>query len=667
MYSDDDLQKGYKDFMLYRKPKPYLLVYDNDEETWRTSLFRIEYMAEKDGKEPDATQISQSMDSVRTYRILRFFKTIQGFHEGYLDLTGRHRSRLAEIVPKWSSYLQGFSELLVCAHRSVNPVPGHTYEEESYTFDDPDMAEKFMSKWKIPSELVDFGILICQTRITLETIARNTGGPRIQKLCLVDLPFEILDVIFYQCRLSDARLLSATSKQLRKIGERHVLSNRTILLKRLRFLSEDMEIADLPPHNCIISSVFAARDEALALCQFLLNRRDLLDRLKTLFVGDQCSGNSLDPPFIRDYPFSDLDGGHFYSPFYKALENVISSSVNLTELTLLRITMALDIISSLCNLPNLDLLVLRVCTVSREAQRALSAAAAGAFACSARCLQIVVDDPAQHSYYAMIFCPNVTHFSVYALGESLLLPPPEIIWDKCQFLPTLKYFCLGRISLFDLPMFVEWIRRSLHGISPKITHFKVQTEYSISDTQIEFFLEALGTAPLEVLSIQGALHADLSLFDWIANHFPNLRGLTLVRRESALSRDTKWPLPTWVYARCLSAFPKLEYFRWNNFDKRTEQYTTYSLRYFEDPSLANDQHEISEAHTNERFFIRDDNTPILFGAFCPNLRTLVLSYSAYRISRPVEGNTIRADEVRDRYLGEYEFDVFFEGHWPHRK
>ncbi|KAG6820864.1 hypothetical protein H0H93_010691 [Arthromyces matolae] len=613
MYSDDDLQKGYKDFVLYWKAKPYLLVYDDDEEDWRTSLFQIERTAEEEGKEPDATKIAQSMDSVRLYRILRFFKTMQGFYEGNLDLTGRHPSRLAEIVPKWSSYLQDFSELFACAHRSVTLVsswvPGHTFEEESYTFDNPDMAEKFMSKWKIP-EFVDFSGLVCHTKSTLESISRNTGGPRIQKLCLVDLPFEILDVIFYHSCLSDARLLSATCRQLREIGEPHVLGDRTIVLKRdsLRFPSEDMEISDLPLDDYIISSAFAARDEALALCQFLLNRRDLLNRLKTLFVGDKCIGNSLDPPSIRDYPLSELDGGNFYSPFYKSLENVISSSVNLTELTLLRITMALDIISCLCNLPNLDLLVLSVCTITHEARRALSTAAAGAFACSARCLQI--DDPAPSSYYAMIFCPNATNFSAYALRSSLL-PPPEIIWEKCQFLATLKYLYLGRISLVNIPIFVEWIRRSLHGISPQITHFKLQTEYPISDTEIESYLEALGTTPLKVLSIEGALHADLSLFDWIANHFPNLQGLTVLRRESTRSRDTKpiiWPLPTWMYAQCLSAFPKLEYFGWNN-DKISEQYTTYPLRFLEDPSLANNYREICR---NERISIRDDNTPILF-------------------------------------------------------
>jgi hypothetical protein len=46
--------------------------------------------------------------------------------------------------------------------------------------------------------------------------------PKIQKMCLVDLPVELLEIIMDYGKIEQARLLSATCSHLRRIGLRFI-------------------------------------------------------------------------------------------------------------------------------------------------------------------------------------------------------------------------------------------------------------------------------------------------------------------------------------------------------------------------------------------------------------------------------------------------------------
>ncbi|EMD34001.1 hypothetical protein CERSUDRAFT_86767 [Gelatoporia subvermispora B] len=76
-------------------------------------------------------------------------------------------------------------------------------------------------------------------------------------------------------------------------------------------------------------------------------------------------------------------------------------------------------------------------------------------------------------------------------------------------------------------------------------------------------INALRTLPLRVLSIEGISYAGLDLIDRLAEAFPDLEALTLVRRENGETKQSVWPHASWEYAHRLAQFQHLEYFAWN--------------------------------------------------------------------------------------------------------
>ncbi|KAG6834079.1 hypothetical protein H0H93_012109, partial [Arthromyces matolae] len=268
MYSDDDLEGDPKSFLKSWKRDDSFLIVDGDaEEDIKRNFRSLEAAEKEEGNYSNSSErIVESIDLVRMYRVMRFFKILQGFYEGNLDLTGRHPMRFEELLPKWHSYLPDFLELAICAKRFTTitePLPGRRFKQKNYHFDDPEPLEKFKAAWKIPPCL-DFGTLLDDTKHTLRTIAKASGVVQFQKLCLVDCPSEVLDHIFSFAYLSDARSLSATCKQLRQIGFRHILSFRTIILKRERSFVLDLEKSGLTPKDHIATTALAARDKMLA-------------------------------------------------------------------------------------------------------------------------------------------------------------------------------------------------------------------------------------------------------------------------------------------------------------------------------------------------------------------------------------------------------------------
>ncbi|KAG6874389.1 hypothetical protein C0995_015125 [Termitomyces sp. Mi166 len=442
--------------------------------------------------------------------------------------------------------------------------------------------------------------------------------------------------------------------------------SRRIILKRPLSFYIDLNNSDLSLGEYIATAALNARKDTLAFCDFLENRRELLGHMESLVVADQWIDTS-DQTILRDHPISQLDGGKFYTPFYKSLQRIISSSVNLTILTFSEMKLDLYLIACICDLPKLDCLNLRMCSINKQARRALTLDTSQVLVSAVRYLEIVVTNETS-IWYAMLFCPKLHNFSVRGFSGAVF-PPPEAIWDKCRFFKTLKCLYLGRLAFFHLQMFVEWIQQ--HGDTPYLTHLKIEAErWGITDASIISFLRAVQGAPLEVLSIEGALQASLHLFDWIALHFPRLLGLTIMRHSSTRSRRTNlivWPLPVWQYAQRFSAFSRLQYFGWNNGTFSTA-YSTYSLRFLEEGYLDDvDNVGRGKGDENEWFSPEDEWLPKLFAIHCSTLRTLSLTFMfiTYRILRPSEGVIKIENELgRDPIYSEQWNPSPLFGHWP---
>ncbi|KAG6874390.1 hypothetical protein C0995_015126 [Termitomyces sp. Mi166 len=444
--------------------------------------------------------------------------------------------------------------------------------------------------------------------------------------------------------------------------------SRRIILKRPFSFYVDLDSSDLPLDEYIATAALNARKDTLAFCDFLENRRELLDRMENLMVADRWV-DLFDQTIIHDRFVSQLDGGKFHKPLYKSLQKIIASSVNLTVLTFSELKLGLNLIICVCNLPKLDNLNLRMCTISKQARRALLLDTESALVSPVRDLQLIIRSE-ESLWYAMLFCPRLRNFTVHPFSNAVF-PPPEVIWDKCRFFNTLKCLYLGRLALSRLQTFVEWIQQCSHGNTPCLTHLKIEVELGMTDLSIISFLRAVQGAPLEVLSIDGALQANFHLFDWIAQHFPHLLGLTIIRHSSTRSRRSRfvvWPFPVWQYAQRLSAFSRLQHFGWNN-EKLVPEYSTYSLRFLEEGALdPRDFIGREEADENECFSREDIDiwTPKLFAIHCPTLRTLTLTFMfvTYRILRLSEGIIEIEDDPRSVIYREKWNPSSFFGHWP---
>ncbi|RDB20666.1 hypothetical protein Hypma_012183 [Hypsizygus marmoreus] len=71
--------------------------------------------------------------AVRFFSVQRFFRSIEGFYMGSLDLTGRHTTRLQKLQARWNAFLHDFLTLALHAREySVLDYGGH--EVPKYQF-----------------------------------------------------------------------------------------------------------------------------------------------------------------------------------------------------------------------------------------------------------------------------------------------------------------------------------------------------------------------------------------------------------------------------------------------------------------------------------------------------------------------------------------------------
>ncbi|KAG6846043.1 hypothetical protein H0H87_006407 [Tephrocybe sp. NHM501043] len=584
MYCDDDL-KDERHALNVGNQKPFLRLYeDREEEHLRTTAEYLREIATDSQGESDDSAVTEGIDFMRYCRVLAFFGTVQGFYKGNLDLTGRHStvstsSYLAMISGLTPDHLRsgcarcrkpGIHIVASFLALTVIAIP-HTYDEYNqyleevvtvtdYKFEDCNIWESFCKEWKIPRAIVTYELLLHHTQETLNVIAHAVGAPKIQKLCLVDLPSELLDAIFSHTSTPKARLLSSTCRKLDEIGRRHLVS-------RLKSFYKDLDESDLPEDQ------FVAR-------------------------------------------------------------------------------VALNLIASMCRIPKLESLALVMCTISKKSQQTL----------------LLGDSYEKSPWFAMLFCPNLQNFCARAV-KNALLPPPGSLWEMCRFFPTLKYLLLAGLSSFHVPGFAEWITHTAQELTPQLTHFKIAVQMSMSDSHIISILRSLRSAPLEILCIDGAYQADPALFDWLSEHFPDLLGLTVSRRDSIRqkrNRPTLWPIPIYRYAERFLAFTRLQHFGWNNASFSTT-YSTSLLLLLENGGLNEDDYAaLEEARVNENFDLMVDSlwTPKLFGIYCPSLRTISESMiSGYSITHPGDG-IVKAELV----FGGGSTDTWdpnsFFGQWP---
>ncbi|GLB43671.1 hypothetical protein LshimejAT787_1401830 [Lyophyllum shimeji] len=575
----------------------------------------------------------------KSYRVMRFFKSVEGFHTGYLDLAGRHLPRYQDLITRWNHYLADFFALTVYVREFV------TGEEDpdgrpliDYAFDDRTLWDNFRKKWKVPS-LCTYGILLGSTERVLSTISQYPV-PRIQQRCLVQLPPEILDNIFKMSNLKQMRLLASTCRYLNDIGRRHIYRKRTVtFLLPVNVFRGLRRSAN--PAEYLMNLAKSSRDKVLAKTAFLLEHADRTSKIDDLSIYDMWAPSLFDSLVEGGFDLTMVEDD-FYAPMYTSFARLLACSQNITTLLLNGLALMPDIIRAVAEIRRLRTVELRRCRVPASTCQWMLTTV-GIPLWNPVC-NLHIAPTSSSSWYSALLCPRLCTLAVEATTR--ISPPTRMVAIRFPFLPTLEHLHLSHVLPDQVSRFARALLARPGVTMGRLTHFKFHAADGISDDDAIALLDALSqrSSPLQVLMLEGLAEAEFRLFDHIARHFPSLVDLTLVRRASTRQVKNKaaaWPHGAWEYALHLRGLDQLQHFGWNY--KSDPILSCAPLLRFEegfcDP--ARDLEGWFKANEDDSAEV-DKWTPAVFAVHCPNLRTYTSSLGlvAWRISRTPDGSIL---------------------------
>ncbi|KIK52433.1 hypothetical protein GYMLUDRAFT_64264 [Collybiopsis luxurians FD-317 M1] len=533
----------------YRKAKlaeegiidiPYELSWDLDE---------AEVTLTVDGESTP----TEDPDFYRVFQFDRFFATIRGFLE-----------RLDELEPLWATFTKAFTALKKMVSASTVEVvdgAGTKFRRETYTVDE-EVWVSFRSRWKI-ARAISVNDLVHAAEI-LDLLPHRER--KIQALCLTNLPNELIDHIMSLALPSQTRMLSATCKHLRQIGLLYLFEGGFLDLQRnsvCYYLALDEEILE----QQLISD---ARQSFLGRVDFFLSHPNIARRMHQLSL-------------MNGYGYHTAIPSTYYTPVHAAVLETLNAVENLRQLEITEYTLEPESFTAIAHLSHLRRLSFTCCRYSDS----LVSSVRSLPKCQhieAVSLKYYEDRnenvPEGFCWFMLGLFP---HIRVLNMLEHLDTAPPLPQMNHLRLFSQLR--CLSLFEFYGLRQLADLIRADRSKGNLPLTHFKITFSFGQSDDEVKNLLEALDSVPLEALSIDGLKGAGLNIISDITEHFPNLRALSLVRRENDIqvkASPCAWPHSPQKYAPFFARFTRLEYFYWNFEDV---QIPLVSLMLFEQLAL----------------------------------------------------------------------------------
>ncbi|THV00287.1 hypothetical protein K435DRAFT_461966 [Dendrothele bispora CBS 962.96] len=586
---------------------------------------------------------TEDPDFYRVFHFYRFFDSFRGFQKGSLDLSGRHATRLQDLLSR-------FHKLKV----DVENLELKLLEQDGEQVPEESCWREFRVKWKMP-RAISFSSFQNETKRISELIELDKF--QIQGLCLQDLPFELLDFIFELSDSGSARCLAATSKCMHSIGLEHVYKDFSLTLRRRHpEHSQDESIAE-PSHVMNLVKMFVDK------CHHLSSRAYITDRLRSLSFSMLLRRDQLKTLKFRHESY------HLF-PFNPPIIEILRMSSNLTCLSVTGFALTSGWIQAISRLSQLRTIKLKESYVFvHDAVKVLEKELpefdqvtrldfAGLFH---HFVESEYED--RDEWLLLALFPRLSTLNqtkVNYLGRRSKLPT-SFVRNNCLVFSTLRHALFTDISWQDIIPLAQWMIISLrHMQSTKLllTHLKLQMRPAIPDSTLIPFLGLLEVAPLEVLVLEGIQGGSLALFESLTSSFPDLRGLTLIRRETERQRMTKecsWPSRSWEYAPIFSNFRRLEYFGWN-FAVPCDVYPN-SMIMFEQPDGTPKEHLQTLFVDDEVGFDSRHVMAKMFAAYCKTFRMLALhsvggNTNSYKVWW--EGDTVSSCDFERR-----------EGYWAY--
>ncbi|KAL0572500.1 hypothetical protein V5O48_009465 [Marasmius crinis-equi] len=646
----------------YGYTKPYMRFFEEEENDTIRNTYRwapddqkskvyerpVDVTLDADESQP----VYEDVDQYRMYHALRLFHSLEGFCTGSLDLTGRHYHRYNELANTFVDLLKDYLEL-------TKTVRSEEYQDKDwdgevktfvrYEMTDRELWRKFRLKWKTPRTL-DYGLLRMWIERVSETMKNTEAKPKLQKLCLMHLPPELIDYIFSFASLDQARRLASTCKAMKSIGVPHLYHTRRV---NFTFPHRNLiiqKLKELPASEEELDALFTEQSAELdSRVRFLVSRPDLINALQTLSICDEWRMEIAMFPSFRSLrrPSS------LYVPVHHTFNTLLTSCLNLTSLSIGHCAITGGWLRTLPQLSKLHTLRLHSCWIEDEATE--NTIVHGHLPHSPQLSNLSWferqyeghevrsrESDGRGLWYILLLFPNIITFNHTMLHAAGSLPSPLIRERATQLCSALRRIQLCLDSEF-VPVLTDWfITTRLRTQAPcALTHLKLQTDYPLSDNVLVDLLHSIQSSPLEVLVFASIKEGSLTLIERIAQLFPDLLGLTLIRAETRRRRDSKstpWPHQSGEYAFRLQGFRRLKYFGWN-FRMEILEPTPSALLNFEASALKSEK-GLWPYDESDIYFEDASNIALPFGCYCPTLEILGMEDGLcqhYVISRTPDG------------------------------
>ncbi|KAJ3474079.1 hypothetical protein NLI96_g12662 [Meripilus lineatus] len=484
-------------------------------------------------RETSVSEIDWSRDVSAWFRFKRFCKSIQGFHKGNLDLTGRHEHRYRRLYARWNRFLADVLNLSLHATEVEVSVEecGKMVMEIDHTFDRPEVLEKFRRDWKTGS--VSLETVFHHTKKTLKYLSMYPT-PIFQKLLLLDLPPELVHYVMFVATSGDARRLGSTSKYFRKISLSYIYTSRTfdIPFKPGPLVPRTPEDIDEEQKK-----IRVAGDTLLEELDFVLSRPHILESLQDVTMFGQRYGLVKK---ILGFESGSREYRNFFGPFESRIGPILSRTPNLKTLAFsqLLISNALELSHNLHSI--------WVYSAQMNTRRTTKPPR---YPSVINAYLVFASDEARSLWSLLESFPNLRSLHTRLSSELAGIGPEADIRTRFNPFTTLERLAIERADPDHIEALTEWIQESP---SLELTHFWLEGGGpGLFPRQTRELLLALDPAPLQVLVLDGIHHVEPSLLDEIATIFPDLRALSLLYRQSerqTQSGVSTWPHTSWEYA-----------------------------------------------------------------------------------------------------------------------
>ncbi|KAF8993321.1 hypothetical protein BDQ17DRAFT_1431817 [Cyathus striatus] len=471
---------------------------------------------------------------------------------------------------------------------------------------------------------------------------------------LINLPAELLEIIFSLLKLHDTRSLASCCRYLHEVGQRYTFKHRRFVIKwnpwrhhvpkefHFRILVPNSTDPGLHP-----SAKYAldTRNVFLEYAAFLLAHPDILNCVENI-----CLSNEIAPFTWGHKPDASQERWKkkFYAPVWDIIPKLLTGARFVKESTLYHIELSKDIFNSFRRLRHLYTLRLDSCFFRKGTISSMCKGRPPTMSSSLLNLDIYMPnrrvDCHEEIWKVLQFFPNIRTLSISSNTDDIAVEmPPEKLVVKGTLFSTLEKFVMMNASMEAILGVEDWIRiTSERGFHLRLTHISISTMYGMQEWVLESLLVSLSYCPMEVLDLDLNFHStDLATIQEIANNCPNIRGLTLItRNESDETRVVDWMHPSWEYASYFTLFRRLEYFCWN-FRTSSSDFSPASMVFFEEGFPHDSEGAADSTYPDEPDLFNDQHyIAYPFAANCPTLRIFSILVS----DKEVEGCDVHRAE-----------------------